>query len=122
MKRLLDPNFIPILSLLKQLNKDYPSRSITFFSEQLKLDRRTILKTIHTIYVNRKMKNAFRANRAKNGELSAQAEESLSGIRVIKAFAREDYQQKKFWKKCLELLQTRKKSYKILAHFARDEF
>ena len=77
-----------------------------------------ILKTIHTIYVNRKMKNAFRANRAKNGELSAQAEESLSGIRVIKAFAREDYQQKKFWKKCLELLQTRKKSYKILAHFA----
>lgn len=77
-----------------------------------------ILKTIHTIYVNRKMKNAFRANRAKNGELSAQAEESLSGIRVVKAFAREDYQLKKFWKKCLELLQTRKKSYKILAHFA----
>lgn len=52
MKRLLDPNFIPILSLLKQLNKDYPSRSITFFSEQLKLDRRTILKTIHTLQLD----------------------------------------------------------------------
>lgn len=49
MKRLLDPNFVPILSLLKQLNKDYPSRPITFFSEQLELDRRTILKTIHTL-------------------------------------------------------------------------
>lgn len=52
MKRLLDPNFIPILSLLKQLNKDYPSRSINFFSEQLKLDRRTILKTIHTLQLD----------------------------------------------------------------------
>ena len=77
-----------------------------------------LLKTIHTIYVNKKMKVAFRANRAKNGELSAQAEESLSGIRVVKAFAREEHQLKKFWEKCIELLQTRKKSYKILAHFA----
>ena len=53
------------------------------------------------------MKVAFRANRSKNGELSAQAEESLSGIRVVKAFAREEYQLNKFWGKCLELLQTR---------------
>lgn len=76
------------------------------------------LKTIHTIYVNKKLKLAFRANRAKNGELSAQAEESISGIRVVKAFAREEYQFNRFWNKCLDLLQTRKKSYKVLAHFA----
>lgn len=77
-----------------------------------------LVKTIHTMFVNRKMKAAFRVNRVKNGEMSAQAEESLSGIRVIKAFAREGYQLKKFALKCLELFQTRKKSYKILAHFA----
>lgn len=76
------------------------------------------LKTIHTIYVNKKLKLAFRANRAKNGELSAQAEESISGIRVVKAFAREEYQFNRFWNKCLDLLQTRKTSYKVLAHFA----
>ncbi|HIU63570.1 MAG TPA: ABC transporter ATP-binding protein [Candidatus Avacidaminococcus intestinavium] len=77
-----------------------------------------IIKTIHTIYVNRKMKIAFRENRAKNGELTAQAQESLSGIRLVKAFARENYQLQKFWEKCLDLLKTRKKSYKILAHFS----
>lgn len=77
-----------------------------------------VLKTFHTIYVNKKLKEAFRANRAKNGELSAQAEESLSGIRVVKAFAREEYQLNRFFEKCLDLLQTRKRSYKVLAHFA----
>ncbi|MDD4084359.1 MAG: ABC transporter ATP-binding protein [Acidaminococcaceae bacterium] len=76
-----------------------------------------IAKTIHTIYVNNKMKMAFRANRSKNGELAAQTEEGLSGVRLVKAFARESQQLGKFSIKSGELLQTKKQSYKILAHF-----
>lgn len=42
------------------------------------------------------MKDAFRKNRVKAGEVSARAEESLSGIRLIKAFAMEDFERKRF--------------------------
>ena len=48
-----------------------------------------IFKAVHSVYVNRKMKRAFRRSRAKSGEVSAQAEEALSGIRLVKAFANE---------------------------------
>lgn len=53
-------------------------------------------KAFHTVKINRKMKDAFRKNRVKAGEVSARAEESLSGIRLIKAFAMEDFERKRF--------------------------
>lgn len=49
MKKLLDPVFIPSLSLLKYLYKYNSYQTITFFSEELDLDRRTILKTIRSL-------------------------------------------------------------------------
>lgn len=77
-----------------------------------------IAKTIHTIFINRKMKAAFRRNRAKNGELSAQASESLGGIRLVKAFAGEKHELDCFMNKSNEYLNTRKQSYKLLAYFS----
>lgn len=58
-----------------------------------------VAKSLHTVKFNTKMKYAFRANRVKAGELSAVTEESLSGIRLVKAFAMEDFEHKKFVKK-----------------------
>ncbi|WP_418556990.1 ABC transporter ATP-binding protein [Phascolarctobacterium faecium] len=75
-------------------------------------------KTLHTVYVNKKMKAAFRENRIKSGEITARAEESLGGIRLVKAFTQEEYELKRFMEKSLDFLETRRKSYKILAYFS----
>lgn len=77
-----------------------------------------IAKTLHTVYVNKKMKAAFRENRVKNGEITARAEESLGGIRLVKAFAQEEYELARFMEKSLDFLETRRRSYKILAYFS----
>lgn len=77
-----------------------------------------ITKTLHTVYVNKKMKAAFRDNRIKSGEITARAEESLGGIRLVKAFAQEEYELARFMEKSLDFLETRRKSYKILAYFS----
>lgn len=77
-----------------------------------------IAKTLHTVYVNKKMKAAFRENRIKSGEITASAEESLGGIRLVKAFAQEEYELARFMEKSLDFLETRRKSYKILAYFS----
>lgn len=77
-----------------------------------------IFKTVHTIIINRKMKQSFRANRAKSGEVSAQAEEALSGIRVVKAFACENLEKRRFMEKSNALLKVRTASYKILSYYS----
>ena len=73
-----------------------------------------IAKTLHTVYVNKKI----RENRIKSGEITARAEESLGGIRLVKAFAQEEYELARFMEKSLDFLETRRKSYKILAYFS----
>lgn len=76
-----------------------------------------LVKAIHTVIVNRKMKNAFRRNRAKSGELAAQAEEALGGVRLVKAFACEQAERLRFMDKSDELRNTRISSYKLLSYF-----
>ena len=77
-----------------------------------------VAKSLHTVKFNTKMKYAFRANRVKAGELSAVTEESLSGIRLVKAFAMEDFEHKKFVKKSEELRNKKFQSYKLVAYFS----
>lgn len=48
------------------------------------------------------MKAAFRENRVKSGEITARAEESLGGIRLVKAFAQEEYELARFMEKSLD--------------------
>ena len=76
-----------------------------------------LLKTWHAVAINRKMKAAFRENRRRNGELTAQTSEALSGIRIVKAFAQEDVEQERFMKGARDLAAIRKKSYRLLARF-----
>ncbi|MEF9945669.1 MAG: ABC transporter ATP-binding protein [Lachnospiraceae bacterium] len=51
---------------------------------------------VFALYYNRKMKSAFRRNRAKIADINSQIEDSLSGIRVVKSFANENEEMKKF--------------------------
>lgn len=77
-----------------------------------------IIKAVHSVFVNRKMKSAFRRSRAKSGEVSAQAEEALSGIRLVKAFANEQLELERFMRKSNELLRVRTESFAILSYFS----
>jgi ATP-binding cassette, subfamily B, bacterial len=54
----------------------------------------------------RRIKQASRAVRKKEGEVVSVVQEVLSSIRVVKAFAREDYEQKRFEKQSLESVET----------------
>lgn len=76
-----------------------------------------LAKTWHAVAINRKMKAAFRENRKRNGELTAQTSEALSGIRIVKAFAQEDVEQERFMKGARDLAAIRKESYRLLAQF-----
>ena len=51
---------------------------------------------VFALYYNKKMKRAFAQNRAKIADINSQIEDSLSGIRVVKSFANENEEMKKF--------------------------
>lgn len=65
----------------------------------------------------RRMKRGFRESRQQIGELNSQVEDSLLGIRVVKSFAKEDYEQEKFNKGNERFLTVKKYVYKIMGQF-----
>lgn len=76
-----------------------------------------LLKVVHTVKMNVKMKKAFYANKEAMGELSAKAAESINGARLVKAFAMEQEDQKEFMHKADDYLSARKTSFKIRSYF-----
>ena len=76
-----------------------------------------LLKAVHTVFVNLRMKKAFFANRVAMGEVSAKAAESINGVRLIKAFAGERSDMAQFMEKADAYLATSKKSFKITSYF-----
>ena len=76
-----------------------------------------LLKAVHTVFVNLRMKKAFFANRIAMGEVSAKAAESINGVRLIKAFAGERSDMEQFMEKADAYLATSKKSFKITSYF-----
>mgnify|MGYP005801508239 FL=1 len=53
---------------------------------------------VAAIYFNGKMKEQFRSQRVQLGEINAQVEDSLLGVRVVKSFANEELEKEKFEK------------------------
>jgi len=66
---------------------------------------------------NRKMKHAFKQNRVKIAEINAQIEDNLSGIRVVKSFANENIEMKKFERGNTGFLNSKKNSYKYMGTY-----
>lgn len=67
--------------------------------------------------LNKRMRNAFRRNRIKIAEINAQIEDNLSGIRVVKSFANEDIENKKFKIGNDGFLSAKKNSYRYMGIF-----
>lgn len=76
-----------------------------------------ILKTLHTLYINQKLKETFFATRVKFGNLSAIAEENISGIRMVKAFSAQEHNLQNFVREGRSYLAARSASFKVRAYF-----
>lgn len=64
-----------------------------------------------------KMRDAFKERRKQTGELNAQVEDSLLGIRVVKSFANEEIEKEKFEKGNKIFFEVKKFSYYCMAGF-----
>ncbi len=68
-------------------------------------------------YFNGKMRRIFKERNKQVGEINAQVEDSLLGIRVVKSFANEAIEEEKFRKGNLKFLDLKAQSYKVMAQF-----
>lgn len=66
---------------------------------------------------NNKMRTAFKKSRNQIGELNAQVEDSLLGIRVVKSFANEEIEEEKFEEGNAGFLDIKKEAYRYMAGF-----
>ena len=69
------------------------------------------------VYFRLKMKKSFLASRVQVGEFNADIEDSLSGVRVVRSFAREDAEQEKFDKGNKRFYDIKREVYYVMAGF-----
>ena len=70
-----------------------------------------------TRYFSKKMRAAFKEGRHQIGEINAQVEDSLLGVRVVKSFANEGIEMEKFGSGNRKFFGTRKSQYRYMAGF-----
>ena len=68
-------------------------------------------------YFNSRMRRMFKQQRVQAGEINAQVEDSLLGIRVVKSFANEDIEKAKFEKGNCKYLEIKKRTYFYMGSF-----
>ena len=76
------------------------------------------LMLIYAIFYNRRMRAAFKRTREQIGEINAQLEDTLSGIRVVKSFANEPIEESKFAEGNRVFAVIKKKSYHYMGMFS----
>ena len=69
---------------------------------------------VFAFHYNGKMKKAFKKNRERIADINSQIEDSLSGIRVVKSFANEKEEMKKFKVGNDRFVESKKTSYKYM--------
>lgn len=75
------------------------------------------LMAVSSFIFRNKMKNAFKKQREEIGELNAQIEDNLLGIRVVKSFANEEIEKEKFELGNEKFLESKRTAYKYMALF-----
>lgn len=68
-------------------------------------------------FFNKRMRRTFKESRVQIGELNAQVEDSLLGVRVVKSFANEPIEKEKFGKGNQAFLKIKKRMYHYMAGF-----
>lgn len=75
------------------------------------------LMFLFAYYYNKKMRGAFRKNRAKIAEINAGIEDSISGVRVVKSFANEYLELEKFQNNNHRYVESKKNSYYYMGRY-----
>lgn len=70
-----------------------------------------------TYKFNRRIRQTFAAGRWQLGEINAQTEDSLLGMRVVQSFANEDIENEKFGEGNQKFLRLKIKQYRVMAGF-----
>ncbi|MCD8336260.1 MAG: ABC transporter ATP-binding protein/permease [Lachnospiraceae bacterium] len=71
----------------------------------------------YAMFLNKKMKVAFKENRRRMADINGQIEDSLSGIRVVKSFGNEHMEEEKFHAGNERFVGAKKLSYKFMAMY-----
>ncbi|MBZ9622171.1 ABC transporter ATP-binding protein/permease [Clostridium sp. FP2] len=77
----------------------------------------TVVMVVFSTYQNLKMRKIFLDNRKKTANINSAVQDSLSGIRVVKSFANEEIEKKKFNKRNKEYLNSKVQSYTAMGKF-----
>lgn len=72
---------------------------------------------LYAFYFNRRMNIALRRSKERIGDVNAQVEDSLAGIRVVKSFTNEDFEQQKFAYQNRRFLDSRRDGYRSEGYF-----
>ena len=72
---------------------------------------------LYAFIYNKKMKSAFKENRARIADINTQIEDSLSGIRVVKSFANEKEEMRKFQRGNDRFVDSKKTSYQYMGAY-----
>lgn len=94
---------------------------IILISINLKLALITLLflpiMGLYGFYFSQRMHRALRKSKDRIGDINAQVEDTLSGIRVVKSFTNEKIEKKKFTDENNRFLESRREGYKSEAYF-----
>ena len=66
---------------------------------------------VFSLYLTKKLNVAFKESKERIGDVNAQVEDSLAGIRIVKSFANEEIEKQKFARENDRFLQSRKSIY-----------
>ena len=74
--------------------------------------------TVYAFYFHRRMTAALSKSRERVGDINAQVEDTLAGIRVVKSFTNEDIENRKFDYENKRFLESRRAGYKSEMYFS----
>jgi ATP-binding cassette subfamily B protein len=72
----------------------------------------------YALYFNKRMNAALRRSKDRIGDINAQVEDTLGGIRVVKSFTNEDMEQHKFDAENRRFVESRREGYKSEGYFS----
>lgn len=83
-----------------------------------------VVMLFYALIYNRRMKHAFKENRARIADINSQIEDSLAGIRVVKSFGNEQREMEKFARGNDRFVAAKRLSYRYMAgyHSGMDAF
>ncbi|MCI0554616.1 MAG: ABC transporter ATP-binding protein, partial [Anaerolineae bacterium] len=75
------------------------------------------IMAVYAIYFNKKMRLALRQSHDRIGDINAQVEDTLAGIRVVKSFTNEEVEKRKFAYENNRFLDSRRAGYRSETYF-----